>query len=156
MNYALKISVFLTLGVLSLLLQSFNFFKIGSINPNLILIFFSSLAIFYDRKSFLLIGASILFILSIWSYFFIPFWFESVILIGVLTLIASFIKLNFTGNKLIDLLIVVSILTLVFYSIGWVIRIQGFGWFIALEILYNLLIVVPFYFIIKWLKYHTK
>lgn len=156
MNYVLKISVFLALGVLSLFLQSFNFFKIGSINPNLILIFFSSLVVFYNRKNFLPVGISALFVLSLWSYFFTPFWFYGVILIGTLALLASFIKLDFTGNNLIDLLIVVPVLTLLFYSIAWIFGFQNFGWFVASEALYNLLIVVPFYFTMKWLKYHTK
>lgn len=156
MNYLLKISVFLAIGALSLFLQSFNFFKLGSINPNLILIFFSSLVVFYSRKNLLPVIISVLFILSLWSYFFIPFWFEQVILVGLLALSISFLKVDFTGNKLVDLLVVVLILTLLFYLILWAAGLQGFSWLVALEILYNFLIVVPFYFTIKWLKYHTK
>lgn len=156
MNYVLKISVFLALGVLSLFLQSFNFFKIGSINPNLILVFFASILILYSQKTFFHTAGPVFLGILVWSYFFIPFWLEGILILGILISIGFFVKFNFTGNNLIDIILLVMLLTPAFYLLSWIIGLQNIDWYIGLEILYNALITTPFYFIVKWLKYNTK
>ena len=129
--------VFLVLA-LALFLEMERALSLGGVNPNLVLVILVLLIFYFSRfgTAFFLFAVSFTVILS---FFWMPFWWSKVMVLGVLALGIYFVRDRFTGNDLINVGMVIAALTLLFYLIFNVFNISGVPWVSILgEMFYNM------------------
>ena len=143
--------VFLVLA-LALFLKMERALSLGGINPNLVLVILVLLIFYFSRfgTAFFLFAVSFTVILS---FFWMPFWWSKVMVLGVLALGIYFVRDRFTGNDLINVGMVIAALTLLFYLIFNVFNISGTPWVSILgEMFYNMTLGVAGAILISFLE----
>ena len=143
--------VFLVLA-LALFLEMERALSLGGINPNLVLVILVLLIFYFSRfgTAFFLFAVSFTVILS---FFWMPFWWSKVMVLGVLALGIYFVRDRFTGNDLINVGMVIAALTLLFYLIFNVFNISGVPWVSVLgEMFYNMTLGVAGAILISFLE----
>lgn len=143
--------VFLVLA-LALFLEMERALSLGGINPNLVLVILVLLIFYFSRfgTAFFLFAVSFTVILS---FFWMPFWWSKVMVLGVLALGIYFVRDRFTGNDLINVGMVIAALTLLFYLIFNVFNISGAPWVSILgEMFYNMTLGVAGAILISFLE----
>ena len=143
--------VFLVLA-LALFLEMERALSLGGVNPNLVLVALVLLIFYFSRfgTAFFLFAVSFTIILS---FFWMPFWWSKVMVLGVLALGIYFVRDRFTGNDLINVGMVIAALTLLFYLIFNVFNISGVPWVSILgEMFYNMTLGVAGAILISFLE----
>ena len=143
--------VFLVLA-LALFLEMERALSLGGVNPNLVLVILVLLIFYFSRfgTAFFLFAVSFTVILS---FFWMPFWWSKVMVLGVLALGIYFVRDRFTGNDLINVGMVIAALTLLFYLIFNVFNISGTPWVSILgEMFYNMTLGVAGAILISFLE----
>lgn len=133
--------------VLSVLLQSGRFLAVQGVNPNLILIFF--ILLIFNQKSLRIIFLLIL-SLIILTYFFFYFFLIEIIIFSFLVAFAALARYYLTGSRFLDLIIAFVSLDVFFYIIlvfSNISFLMNYGYLIVFEIIYDIILIVFFYFI---------
>lgn len=156
MNYVFKITAFIAIGLLSFFLQSFNILKVGSVNPNLILAFFASLLIYYNKKDFVSLSLPVAAAILVWAVDSMPFWIKDISIVFAVMAVVTPFYFNFTGNHFLDTLILIFGLTFLFYIPFWAIGAQSLNLFVFWEALYNIIFGFVFSFIVANIDYSIE
>ena len=152
MKIILKFLIVFLVLALALFLEMERALSLGGVNPNLVLVILVLLIFYFSRfgTAFFLFAVSFTVILS---FFWMPFWWSKVMVLGVLALGIYFVRDRFTGNDLINVGMVIAALTLLFYLIFNVFNISGTPWVSILgEMFYNMTLGVAGAILISFLE----
>ena len=152
MKIILEFLIVFLVFALALFLEMERALSLGGVNPNLVLVILVLLIFYFSRfgTAFFLFAVSFTVILS---FFWMPFWWSKVMVLGVLALGIYFVRDRFTGNDLINVGMVIAALTLLFYLIFNIFNISGTPWVSILgEMFYNMTLGVAGAILISFLE----
>jgi len=155
MKIILEFLIIFLILALALFLEMEHIFALGGVNPNLVLVALVLLIFYFSRfgTAFFLFAVSFTVILS---FFWMPFWWSEMMVLGILALGIYFVRDRLTGNDLINVGMVIAILTLLFYLISNIFNISGVPWVsVAGEVFYNTTLGVVGAILISFFKEKT-
>jgi len=137
MKIILKFLIVFLVLALALFLGIEHAFDLSGVNPNLVLVALVLLIFYFSHfgTAFFLFAVSFVVILS---FFWMPFWWSEMTVLGILALGIYFVKDRLTGNDLINVGMIIALITLLFYLIFNIFNISGVPWVsVAGEMFYN-------------------
>lgn len=142
-----RISVWCALLALAVFVEMSGVIRISGVTPNLYLGFL--VALVADQVSF----SSILALCAVTGLAAVitePFWYSSFLIYACIVPLLTFIRSRFTGNSVVDLVILLGVSELAYYVTSFVFQSVFPGWTVAVgEYVYTLLIVVPLFMYFK-------
>ncbi len=151
MTLATRFIFLLALSFFVFAIQAARVFAVFDVQPNLILIFFLILlfVLSSSAENLLFLGAllSVSFVLD-WIFF--SFWLLQLLILGVLLGLSFAYKSILTGTHGTDFLIILVLISGVFYGVLALTNSSEVLWHVVLaEIFYSLIIGLPLFFAIK-------
>lgn len=147
MTFVNRFFIFFLLATLAIFFQRGGFLNVSGITPNVLLIVFLCLILAHDKLW--LIG-SVYAALLLSAFFVDPFWLMELSLFGLVVLLIAVIRRWFTGNAIVDLILMTAVFEILFYGALALFHAALFPIVPLLgELLYTVLLGIPMWFLIK-------
>ena len=147
MRFVNRFFIFFLLATLAIFFQRGGFLNVNGITPNLLLIVFLSLILLRDSIT-LIVSVYLGLLLS--AFFVDPFWLMELSLFGPVVLLIALMRKRFTGNAVLDLMLMTAVFELLFYGALSFLHTSALPLFPLFgELVYTVLLGIPLWFAIQ-------